>query len=274
MAGKLSNEALNRIFNAYDIVGDVAIIRTTPATEKYSTTIAKAIMQTHKNVKTVLLQASPVHGDFRTRKLKLVMGENKAITMHVENGCKFVVDLENTYFSPRLSYERMRVASQVKPKEVVVNMFAGVGCFSLIIARHSSASKIYSIDINPKAVQLMRENIRINGFFGRVVPLQGDAKEIIENKLKNNADRVIMPLPEKALQYLSFAILALKKRKGWIHYYDFEHATREENPIQKVTRRVTEKLERLNMSFKISNGRIIRSTGPNWYQIVLDIQTI
>jgi len=270
----LSPEDLAYVYSSYDIVGDRAIIRLTDTSKKHGRIIAGAIMSVHRNVRTVLAQTSPVHGDFRLRKLEYVAGEEKTSTIHKESGCLFFVDVEKCYFSPRLFYERMRIAGHVGNGEVVVNMFAGVGCFSVAIAKHSNAEKVYSIDVNPAAVQHMKENVRLNRVYGKVIPVLGDAKEVIEKRLCNAADRILMPLPEKAFEYLPYALLALKKTGGWIHYYDFEHARKNENPIEKVKLKVSEKLESLSVAFEIPFARVVRTTGPNWHQIVLDILII
>ncbi|MDH5481428.1 MAG: class I SAM-dependent methyltransferase family protein [Candidatus Bathyarchaeota archaeon] len=264
-------EDLPNIHNSYDVVGDIAVIRLTKASSKYNQAIAGAILEVHKSIKTVLAQTGPVHGAFRLRRLEQVAGENKTTTIHKESGCLFNVDIEKCYFSPRLFHERMRIAKLVKTGEVVVNMFAGVGCFSIIIATCSHAKKVYSIDVNPAAVRHMQENVRINRVYGKVFPMFGDAKEIIEKKLRRVAGRVLMPLPEKALEYFPYALLALKEAGGWIHYYDFEHARKKENPIEKVKLKATKKLESLNAKFEIPLGRVVRKTGPNWHQIALDI---
>lgn len=268
----LPPEEISHIYNSYDIVGDIAIIRLTEESRKYSQIIADTIMKVHKNVRTVLAQTSPVHGDYRLRKLEHIAGEKRTTTVHRESGCLFLVDVDKCYFSPRLFYERMRIAKLVRDGETVVNMFAGVGCFSLVIAKHSNAAKIYSIDINPIAVQYMRENVKLNRAFGRVIPIKGDAKEIILKMLHGVADRVLMPLPEKALEYMPYALLALKEGGGWIHYYDFEHASKGENAVEKVKLKVAQRLKSLGVRFEIPFGRIVRTTGPNWYQIVLDIK--
>lgn len=228
-------------------------------------------MAIHKNVKAVLAQTSPVRGDFRLRKLEYVAGENRTATVHRESGCVFLVDLEGCYFSPRLSHERMRIAQRVQKGEVVVNMFAGVGSFSIVIARHTDAKRIYSVDVNPSAVQCMEENVRMNMAYGRVMPMLGDAREIIKEKLQHVADRVLMPLPEKAFEYLPCALLALKETGGWIHYYDSEHARKTENPVEKVELKVVERLKNLGVVFEIPTKRVVRTTGPNWYQVTLDI---
>jgi tRNA (guanine37-N1)-methyltransferase len=98
-----------------------------------------------------------------------------------------------------------------------------------------------------------------------------DARGVIEKRLRCVADRVLMPLPEKTLEYLPYALLSLKKAGGWIHYYDFEHAKKKENPIQKAKLKVTEKLESLSVAFEIPFGRVVRTTDPNWHQVVLDL---
>ena len=262
------------VTNSYDIVGDIAILRLTGRSRKHGQIIAKAITSIHKSVETVLAQTSPVRGDFRLRKLEYIAGENKTISVHKESECLFSINVEECYFSPRLLYERMRIAKQVEKDDVIVNMFAGVGCFSIIIAKHSNVEKVYSIDINPVAVQNIQENVRLNRMYGKVIPILGDAKDVIEKKLCHVADSVLMPLPRKAFEYLPGALLALKKAGGWIHYYDFEHAKKNENPIEKVKLKVAEKLGCLGVAFEIPFGRVIRTTGPNWHQIVLDIKTV
>ena len=271
LTNKLKPRNLKLLYKSYDIVGDIAIIRVPEPLKERSKIIAEAVMQTHNNIKAVWRQASAVSGDFRLRKLKWVAGENRTETFCREYDCLFKVDLEKCYFSPRLSFERMRIAQQVQPGEVISNMFAGVGCYSIVIVKHSEAEKIFSIEINPVAIRYMRENIKLNKIEEKVIPVQGDAKEVVEDRLQNVADRVIMPLPEKAYKYLDYAILALKSTGGWIHYYDFEHAKKPEDPIEKVEAKVSQKLQTLGVNFTVEFERIVRTTGPNWYQVVLDI---
>jgi tRNA (guanine37-N1)-methyltransferase len=271
LSNVLSSGDSDEAYVSYDIVGNIAIIRLSRASPENAQNVAKAIMNVHKNVKTVLVQVSPVVGDFRLRRLTHMAGENKTRTIHKEYGCMFSVDVEKCYFSPRLSHERMRIAGIVKPNETVVNMFAGVGCFSIIIAKHANAAKVLSIDVNPAAIQFMQENIRLNRVYNQVIPLLGDSKEIINSQLQRVADRVLMPLPEKAFEYLPFAVSALKASGGWIHYYDFEHAEKTENPTKKTILKVAEKLASLDLAFKLPFSHVVRSTGPNWYQVALDI---
>jgi len=272
LKGKLQPRELDGVIKSYDIIGDIAIIRVSESLKPQNAIIGEAILQTHKHVKTVLRQASAVSGDFRLRQLEWISGEKRTETLYKEFGCVFRVDLDECYFSPRLSFERMRITRKVQVRETVLNMFAGVGTFSILMAKWGGAETVYSIDVNPSAVKFMQENIRLNRVQGQVVPILGDSKQVINEHLKSRADRVVMPLPEKAYQYLDSAVMALKPAGGWIHYYDFEHASKKENPIEKVRIKVSEKLRELGVDFTVTDERVVRPTGPNWHQVVLDVQ--
>ncbi|RJS90104.1 class I SAM-dependent methyltransferase family protein [Candidatus Bathyarchaeota archaeon] len=272
LADKFEAWELKILPGSYDIVGDIAIVRIPEALRHRASEIAEAIIQINSHVRTVLNRISPVSGDFRLRRLEWIYGEKKTETIHREHGCLFKVDLEKCYFSPRLLFERSRIAEQVKPSETVINMFAGVGCFSIIIAKKSDVRRVYSIDINPWAIRYAEENVRLNRVEHIVKPILGDAKIVIEDKLKGLADRVLMPLPEKAYEYIGYAIIALKSEGGVIHYYDFVHAGRGEDPIQKVEERICRKLRLFKIDSEICFGRVVRTVGPRWFQIALDIK--
>jgi tRNA (guanine37-N1)-methyltransferase len=266
------SETLKPLYYSFDIVGDIAILKVANDNVADAQAAAEQTMAVHKSVKTVFLQTSPVLGDFRVRELKLLAGEDRTTTRYRESGCVFAVDVEKCYFSPRLSHERIRIARLVKSGETVVNMFAGVGCFSVIIAKTVAQSRVFSIDVNPAAFDCMVDNVRINRVYGKVTPLLGDSKEVIKSQLQGKADRVLMPLPEKALEYLPYAVLALKPSGGWIHVYDFQHASGKENPEEKTQTNIAQKLGSLGVSYSFDFSRVVRSTGPNWYQTVLDIK--
>jgi tRNA (guanine37-N1)-methyltransferase len=261
-------------YNSFDIVGNIAITKLPDPSLMNADVVAQAILNCNRGVKTVLAQTSKVGGDYRLRSLTCIGGEDKTRTVHKEHGCTFAVDVETCYFSPRLSGERLRVAKLVQFGEVVVNMFAGVGCFSILIAKHVLTAKIYSIDINPSAFEFMQENVVANRAVEQVFPLLGDAKAIIETRLRGVADRVLMPLPEKALDYLPCAVTALKASGGWLHVHVFEHATKTECTPDKVRARIAEVLDVLGVAFEFGVAREVRSIGPNWSQIVVDVRVV
>jgi tRNA (guanine37-N1)-methyltransferase len=270
LSAVLPPEELDKVYNSFDVIGDIAIIKLNALQNAQA--IANQIMACQKNIKTVLTPATSITGDFRVRELKHLAGEIKTVTCHKESGCSFKVDVEKCYFSPRLSFEHSRIAKLVESGETVINMFAGVGCFSILIAKTTSQTRVYSIDVNPTAIQCIEENVRINEVEESVFPILGDARDIINSKLQGVADRVLMPLPEIALQYIPCALSALKQTGGWIHYYDFQHAPGKENPAEKTKLKVAEKLDCLGVNYVFANSRVMRPTGPNWYQTVVDIK--
>lgn len=80
-----------------------------------------------------------------------------------------------------------------------------------------------------------------------------------------------MPLPERAFQYLGYAIMALRPGEGWVHYYDKISVGRDEDPIEKVENRVSRKMVDLGLDFEVSFGRVVRTVGPRRFQVVLDV---
>ena len=253
-----------------DFVGDIAVVEVPSELESHKQTVGEIILRVHKNVTTVLAKAGAISGARRLREFEVLAGQDRTETVHREHGCTYYLDIAKVYFSPRLSYEHNRVASQVGEDETVIDMFAGVGPFSILIAKKHSGVKIYAIDLNPQAVKYLKRNIIANGVQERVVPIIGDAKEIVPSKLANSADRVIMNLPEKALEFLSTACEALKPQGGIVHFYHFENGS---NPIETTKERLTETLEK--MGYKINNvllARTVREVSPYRYQVVVDLK--
>lgn len=270
LEGKITPEEL-KFVRAFDIVGDIAILKLPEQLLPKKQLIGQALLDIHRSLKTVLLQTGPVSGEFRTRELEVIAGEAKTETIHKESGCIFKTDLSQVYFSPRLAHERLRIACLVKPGEVVANLFAGVGCYSIVIAKHSQAALIYSIDINPAAFHYAKENIRLNKVGDKVIPLLGDAREIVKQRLRGVTDRVLMPLPEKARDFLDVAFLALKPEGGIIHFYDIGQEPNVFGPSFEFVRNAAAKK---NFSLKLLHSRKIRSYAPRCYHVVLDIAVI
>lgn len=268
--GKLPPHLLASLPRAIDFVGDIAIIEIPQELEAYKTEIGNAIMQSHKNVRTVLAKAGPVKGKYRLREFTHIAGENRSKTLHKEHGCKYYVDLARVYFSPRLSNEHKRVASAVKEGETVIDMFAGVGPYAILIAKTHENVKIYAIDINPDAIDFLEKNIRLNRVDEKVRPILGDAKQIVGQQLRGVADRVIMNLPEKAMEFIGTACEALKPEGGIIHFYSFISLS---DSLENLKIRFTRKIEKFGRKTeKILLVRLIRETAPYEWQAVLDAE--
>lgn len=268
----LDVDEVKYIIKGFDLIGDIAVIKLPVELLGKRFEIANALLEEAPFIKVVLRKVTSIWGEHRLMGLEWLAGEKRFETIHREHGCFFRVNLKEVFFSPRLSGERIRITKLIEDGEVIVNMFAGIGTFSIIIARKAKPQRIYSIDINPKAVDLMRENIKMNKVEEIVIPILGDAAKVIEDQLRNVADRILMPLPELSLKYLRYALLALKKSGGWIHPYEFIRVNRGENPVEKVIKIYDEKLSGYDVEYKILGGRQVGEVAPRKYRVVLDVK--
>jgi len=211
---------LSQLPRSFDVIGDIAIIDLSPKLESYAHEVGKGILLVNPHVRLVLKKRGGVEGTFRTRELQAVAGSGGMETVHREFACDYRLDVSSVYFNPRLAHERRRVAERVAKGEVVVDMFAGVGPYSILIAKLQPYLKVYALDINPSAVKYLQENILANKVADRVIPFLGDVRES-RTMLSDTADRVIMNLPSSAENYLDVASQILKQTGGHIHFYRF-----------------------------------------------------
>jgi tRNA (guanine37-N1)-methyltransferase len=265
---KLPSNLLNKIPQAFDIVGDIVVIDIPQQLRPYQNEIGEAIMQTQKNVSTVLAKAGDIGGIFRIRNYDFIAGERKTRTIHREFGCEYHVDISKAYFSPRLSHEHARVAAQVQDDEMVVDLFAGVGPFSVLIAKRNPTAKVYAVDLNPDAVELLKVNVKANKVEDRVFPIVANAREIAQTTLRAVADRVIMNLPETAINFVDAACNTMKLKGGIIHFYGF---VRSPDTIENLKQRFSEQVEKNGRSVEeFTYSKKIRETAPFESQIVID----
>jgi tRNA (guanine37-N1)-methyltransferase len=268
LVDKLSPHLLASLPRAIDLVGDIAIIEIPPELDAYKRIIGEAILETHKNVRTVLAKAGAISGTYRLREFSVIAGEPKTETIHREHGCQYYVDLAKAYFSPRLSYEHNRVASLIEEGETVIDLFAGVGPFAIQIAKTHENVEVYAIDVNPNAVEFLKRNIRLNRVEGKVHPILGDAKQVVKERLSGVADRVIMNLPEKAIEFVEAACTTIKSTGGIVHFYSFVSAS---DSLENVKLRFIEAVEQCGRKVeKIFFSRLVRATAPYKWQAVID----
>jgi tRNA (guanine37-N1)-methyltransferase len=272
LESKLPPHLLASLPQALDVIGDIAIVEIPPELKPQEPLIGEAILKTHKNISTVLAKAGAISGTYRTRDFTLIAGENKTRTVHREFGCQYHVDVAKAYFSPRLSHEHERVASLVQDGETVVDLFAGVGPFSVLIAKRNPTVKVYAVDLNPDAVELLKVNVRVNRVENRVYPLLGDARRLAAAKLKGKADRVIMNLPETAIDFVDAACQAIKPQGGVLHFYAFIRSPDSTENLKQRFSEAVEKSGRRVASFLYAKS--IRETAPYESQVVLDVKIV
>ena len=267
LEGVLSEKESEELFSAFDQVGDIIVVRIPDSLLPKKKIIGETLLEQVKTAKSVFYQSSSVEGEFRTRDLEILAGEDKTETEYKEFGCRFIVDVEKAFFSPRLSTERDRIADLVQEGETVINMFGGVGMFSIIAAKRKNCT-VYNIDINPVASKLCEKNIGLNKLKGNVISINGDSAKIIEEEFKDKGDRTLMLLPERSDEFLNSAILTTKTN-GIIHYYSHVHSDEKANAAI-----LSEKhyLEITPIKSEILASKIVRAVGPKYYQTVVDVK--
>ena len=228
----LSEEELEIAPSSFDLIGDIAIVKIPLELKKKEKKIGEELLR-FKNVKTVLKKEGKVGEEFRVRKYKFLGGERKKETLHKEYGCRYKLNVEKVYFSPRLGSERERILKQVKDGEKILVMFAGIGPYAIQIAKNRNA-EIFSVEINPKAVKYFEENVKLNKVEDKIKIFEGDVRKVVP-KLNEKFDRIIMPLPKDAENFLDLAKLVSKKNTI-IHLYIFAGSKRE--TIEKIGEKV------------------------------------
>ncbi|MDV0446911.1 hypothetical protein MsAg5_07750 [Methanosarcinaceae archaeon Ag5] len=254
---------------AYEMVGDIAVIDDKSVSEKTPdvvSEIAAAILAAHPGIQTVLLSRGPVSGEFRIRDLEFIAGDNKTATVHKEYGCAYKIDLGRAYFTPRLSTERARILSQIQEGDFVIDMFAGVGPYSVLIAKNAKPSMVVANDKNEAAVSLLIENIALNKV-KNVVALNLDAIDL-GREYAGKGGHVIMNLPHNACDFLDTAV-ELTKPDGVIHYYAM---TNDDDLFDGEIEKIRTAAEKQGRTIEVVEKRNVRSYAPHQYNICLDVR--
>jgi len=208
---------------SYNMLGSIAVVNFPNGTSKKEKKLfAEKILKENKVIKTVLYKAGFFSGRLRTMKTRWLAGEKNKEVLYKENGCNFRFNVDNSYFSPRLSNERKEMASVVKKGEEVLVMFAGVGPYSIVVAKKSKASKIYSNELNKKANKYGAMNVELNKVKEKVIFVPGDIRKVAK-KLKREGktfDVIMMPRPQLKDSFLKEAFM-LSKKGTRVYYYDF-----------------------------------------------------
>ncbi|MHA2181317.1 MAG: class I SAM-dependent methyltransferase [Promethearchaeota archaeon] len=282
LIGRIPEKYFGLIPNSYDIIGTIAILEFEKPSQipdnefsKYKRLIAEAVIAVNKNVQSVFEKISEIKGDYRLREVSYLSGENNSETIHRENSCAFKLDIRKTYFSPRLVYERRRISNiKTLANEVIVDMFAGIGPFSIQIARLNPV-KIHAFDINPQAYTYLQANIESNKLKGKVIPYNIDVRDLLNPsnqtgmQLDGTIDRIVMNLPEQSINFIHVACFLMKRSGGILHFYQ---VSEKPNPIEKTIEELNKKLKDFNWVItEIENSKIVKSYSPKAELVVIDL---
>jgi len=255
---KLPKEAHKFIPRRYKIIGDIILIKLPEELKKYYNTVGDVILSIHPRCKSVWRDGGK-RGMLRIPDVELIAGSGSE-TIHRENGCQFKLDITKVMFSPGNHAERSRMGRIAKKGESVVDMFAGIGYFSIPVAVNSKPHRVYSIEINPDSYHFLLENIKINDVH-RIIPILGDSQVLTPEGI---ADRVIMGHINCA-RFLPTAVRALKEDGGVVHYHESTPEALLNRPLKRVRKACEEEGRKANLKL-----RKVKHYSPGVLHVVVD----
>jgi tRNA wybutosine-synthesizing protein 2 len=248
-----------------EIPSDLIIIVLPTILDKYKSVIGKKYAEVLK-CKTVLRDLGGIKGEFRIPETEILYGSKITETTHKENGIRYKIDPQRIMFSSGNMDERMRMANISNKKETIVDLFAGIGYFTLPIAVYSKPKKLIACEKNQIAFEYLNQNILLNDVSSIVKPTLGDNREVAP---KNIANRVIMGYFEETEKFLPVAIECLQNQKGIIHYHKKIPDRLVPNQFLKDTQ---EKIENLGYKAELLEYFHVKSYAPGISHYVFDLR--
>jgi tRNA wybutosine-synthesizing protein 2 len=247
----------NILPSSYQIIGDIFLVKLLKIkSDIQKKKIASAVKDMMPRVKTIC-EIIEVSGELRQPRIKKLLGRS-TITIEKEHGIFYKMDVSKIMFSKGNKFERQRLLSHIKPQETVIDMFAGIGYFSLSIAK--KCKELIAIEKNPTAFRYLKENITLNNL-KNIKPILGDSRFIFLNE---KADRILMGYFPNTEKFLPSALKILKNN-GIIHFHNSYHKNLLWNkPISDLKKHLK--------NFRILNKRKVKTVGPNMYHVVLDVE--
>ncbi|MBD3155228.1 MAG: class I SAM-dependent methyltransferase family protein [Candidatus Aenigmarchaeota archaeon] len=267
---KLPKNERSLLPSSYHKIGDIVIINIKKPLWKYDKKIGKVILENIPNTRTVCKRTDFITGKLREPNVKVIAGKKNTETIHKEHGIEYKLDVAKVMFSKGNLTERKRLIDQVSEGETIVDMFAGIGYFSLGIAKFSEVKKIYSIELNPESYHYLWENIKLNQVTDKIVPMFGDCRKECESlsEMGRIADRILMGLLPTPKDYLDSAMKIIKNG-GVIHY----HSTLgKEEDYKKLMMEISNVTLKYGMKVELINFKEVKSYAPNVNHVVLDVK--
>lgn len=268
LKGVIPKEAAEQMGRSYDVVGDIAVLEIPDGLERLEKSIAWTVKRMLPNVQVVVKKGRKRSRKYRIRQHIVLTGENRTETIAKESGALLRVDLNKAYYSSRFGSERLRILRQIKPGERILVMFAGVGPYPLVFAKHKDVL-VWAIEINPAAYKFMVENVRMNKLKDRVFPIKGDVRKVVPELAKAGLkfDRICMPLPEQAHEFLDLAF-SVAQKGAIVHIYQFVR----EGEFKKRGKELVALCKKLGRKVKLK--KITRSGhyAPRTYSVCYDLE--
>ena len=247
----------------WERLGDVVVIRLSDAARAHGADLGQ-IFGEALGALTVVEDVSGIHGALRTPEVRHLWGDGTE-TVHVEGGLRYKLDVARVMFSPGNLAERLGLPERIPGESVGVDLFAGIGYFTLPIAVRARPNRVYACELNPTSFGYLEENLRLNRV-ANVVPLLGDCREVATVGV---ADWVLLGHFD-ARRYLDVAFRCLKDR-GLVEYHEL--CPREQVPEEPV-RRLSEGARASWFDVERTEVRTVKSFAPGIIHVVVEASVV
>lgn len=261
----IPSELVHHLPSKWEKIGSVVTIRLSDEMRNYKEIIGKAYAD-GLGCRTTLNEIRGISGVYRKPVVEVIFGSSHTETIHSENGIRFKVDPQQIMFSSGNMAERRRMATISNPHETVVDLFAGIGYFTLPMAVYSKPKKIIACEINPVAFKYLCANVVLNDVSSIVEPCFGDNREVTP---KDCADRVVLGYLQDPQDFLPIAFTCLKNHAGFLHYHNLV-------PVELIPRQPLSHIEQVASLFdrrvELLKVQEIKSYAPRVSHMVLDVR--
>jgi len=272
LEGKLDCD-LDKLPKGFQRIGDIIILNLNNEFDDCKKEIGEAVLSLF-NVKSVCNKFGEITGTYREPQIEVLAGSNDTLVTHIEHGIRYRFDLRKVMFAKGNLSERVRYPKQIIDGEVIVDMFAGLGYFSLAMGKLSNPEKIYSIELNPVSFGFFEENIKLNKI-KCIEAFNGDNRDIIDSLVKRGikADRVLMGYLPPPKEFLPWA-LKIIKRGGILHYEDILNVNNVEVESKKVIEMINEVAKEFGKKVELIHLQDVKSYGPMTHHYVFDLKIL
>ncbi|MDR3283332.1 MAG: class I SAM-dependent methyltransferase family protein [Candidatus Methanoplasma sp.] len=201
----------------WEFVGRVAILKLNGLSEDLKHRVGETYASI-LNVDTVCADVEGVSGELRRPSMEVIYGSDTR-SSRLENGITYEFDVSKVMYASGNTEERRRMKNLDCAGETVVDMFAGIGYFTLPLAKFTGARRVFACEKNLDSYLFLLDNIKNNLVEDAVVPILGDNRDIAGKRF---ADRILMGYVQTTSEFIPKA-LEMIKPGGVIHYHDTFH---------------------------------------------------
>lgn len=246
----------------WEFVGDIVILKMDPRCRPYGELIGRTYAEV-LGAKTVCADVRGVSGEFRRPSMEVLYGTDTE-SVRLENGIRYGFDVTKVMYASGNTEERMRMRNLDCTGETVVDMFAGIGYFTLPLAKFSGARRVFACEKNPESYQFLVRNIRDNGVSDVVIPILADNRDLLGRAF---ADRILMGYVQTTADFLQ-AALRMIKPGGIIHYHDTFYVSEYRERVESIFS------EHCGDGYEILNIREVKSFAPSVSHYVADVRIL